>query len=85
MIDAVAAVHPMTPLVHMTGWSNGCMMTQRFMAVRRFLHPLCMAGYLMTDAPSTYTAPIPPWPANVLYADGDVFQNDAREQGRITT
>ena len=53
VIDAVAAVHPIdTARVHMTGWSNGCMMTQRFMAEgpEVLASAGCMAGYLMTDA-----------------------------------
>lgn len=90
VIDAVAAVHPIdTARVHMTGWSNGCMMTQRFMAEgpEVLASAGCMAGYLMTDAPSTYTAPVPfmevhgVLDATVLYADNSwtapFFQNDA--------
>ncbi len=47
--------------IHMTGWSNGCMMTQRFAVETQgvLASSGCMSGYLMKEAPSTYTSPIP--------------------------
>ena len=90
VIESVSASYPIdASRVHMTGWSNGCKMTQRFIVEGPdvLASAGCMAGYLMTDAPSTYTAPIPfmevhgVLDATVLYADNSwtapFFQDDA--------
>ena len=47
--------------VYMTGWSNGCMMTQRFAVETQGILAAagCMAGYLMTDAPASYVSATP--------------------------
>jgi len=50
-----------TNRLYMTGWSNGCMMTQRFAVETQSVLASagCMSGYLMKEAPATYSAPIP--------------------------
>ena len=62
MIESVKEMYSIDESrIHMTGWSNGCMMTQ-FFAVQTqgiLASAGCMSGYLMTEAPSTYSLPIP--------------------------
>ena len=62
IIETIVDTYPVNEKkIYMTGWSNGCMMTQRFaVETQNILASAgCMSGYLMTDAPSSYTAPIP--------------------------
>ena len=62
VIESVSNAHPVDEArIHMTGWSNGCKMTQRFAVETQGVVASigCMAGYLMTDAPPSYIAPVP--------------------------
>jgi len=62
IINTTSEAHPVdTSRIHMTGWSNGCMMTQRFAVETQSVLASagCMSGYLMKEAPATYLAPIP--------------------------
>ena len=62
IIETIVDTYPVDEKsVYMTGWSNGCMMTQLFSVETQnvLASAGCMSGYLMTDAPSSYTAPIP--------------------------
>lgn len=62
LIETVSENQPVDDTrVYMTGWSNGCKMTQRFaVETQGILASIgCMSGYLMTDAPSSYTVPVP--------------------------
>lgn len=62
VIESVSEAYPVDESrIHMSGWSNGCKMTQRFAVETQGLVASigCMAGYLMTEAPSSYIAPVP--------------------------
>ena len=62
VIDSVIDAYPIDEArIYMSGWSNGCKMTQRFAVETQgvLASAGCMSGYLMTDAPSSYVAPVP--------------------------
>ena len=62
VIESVTEAYPVDEArIHMSGWSKGCKMTQRFaVETQGVLASIgCMSGYLMTEAPSTYIAPVP--------------------------
>ena len=62
VIESVTEAYPVDEArIHMSGWSNGCKMTQRFAVETQGVVASigCMSGYLMTEAPSTYIAPVP--------------------------
>ena len=65
LLEMIASIKGMYSIdesrIHMTGWSNGCMMTQFFAVETQGILASagCMSGYLMTEAPSTYSPPIP--------------------------
>jgi polyhydroxybutyrate depolymerase len=65
LLEIIASIKGMYSIdesrIHMTGWSMGCMMTQFFAVETQGILASagCMSGYLMTEAPSTYSIPIP--------------------------
>ena len=65
LLEMIASIKGMYSIdesrIHMTGWSMGCMMTQFFAVETQGILASagCMSGYLMTEAPSTYSPPVP--------------------------
>lgn len=84
LLEVIASIKGMYSIddsrIHMTGWSMGCMMTQFFAVETQGILASagCMSGYLMTEAPSTYSIPIPfmevhgVLDSTVQYADNSV-------------